>query len=122
MVIAKYYRAPDASQPVKAFIDALAPERRARIHFQIERLNEFGETLDYPHTSQVDGELRELRAHYGRSLYRIYYRRSDRFAVLLHIIEKRSRKLPAAIQRSPQRDGTPSSCGWTGRRGFRRAR
>jgi len=33
----------------------------------------------FPHSSQIDGELRELRelrSHYGHVLYRILYRRS----------------------------------------------
>jgi phage-related protein len=37
--------------------------------------------------------LRELRCHYGRELYRILYRRSERLAVLLHIFAKRSAKI-----------------------------
>ncbi len=44
--------------------------------------------------SQVEGELRELRCHYGRTLYRILYRRSDRLFVLLHVIEKHSKTIP----------------------------
>jgi phage-related protein len=41
----------------------------------------------------VDGELRELRCHYGRVLYRILYRRSERLVVLLHVFAKRSAKI-----------------------------
>lgn len=49
--------------------------------------------MPFPHSSQVDGELRELRCHYGRDLYRVLYRRSDRLMVLLHIFAKRSAKI-----------------------------
>lgn len=49
--------------------------------------------LPFPHSSQVEGELRELRCHYGRELYRILYRRSERFVVLLHVFAKRSAKI-----------------------------
>lgn len=52
--------------------------------------------LPFPHSSQVDGELRELRCHYGRQLYRVLYRRSDHLLVLLHIFAKRAAKIPAA--------------------------
>ncbi|HEX9467824.1 MAG TPA: type II toxin-antitoxin system RelE/ParE family toxin [Acidimicrobiia bacterium] len=52
--------------------------------------------LPFPHSSQVDGQLRELRCHYGRDLYRIFYQRSEAFFVLLHAIEKRTGALPAA--------------------------
>ena len=66
---------------------------------QIDRLNLLSDELPhlpFPHSSQVDGELRELRCHYGRQLYRVLYRRSDRLLVLLHIFAKRTAKIPAA--------------------------
>lgn len=66
---------------------------------QIDRLNLLSNEmphLPFPHSSQVDGELRELRCHYGRQLYRVLYRRSDRLIVLLSIFPKRSAKIPAS--------------------------
>jgi phage-related protein len=42
----------------------------------------------------VEGQLRELRCHYGRSLYRILYRRSENLFVLLHAVQKSSKALP----------------------------
>lgn len=53
-----------------------------------------GPPLPFPYSSQVEGELRELRCHYGNRLFRVLYRRSDRLFVLLHIFEKRSRTIP----------------------------
>lgn len=50
--------------------------------------------LPFPHSSQVDGQLRELRCHYGRDLYRILYQRSGNLFVLLHALEKRTGTLP----------------------------
>src|SRR5688500_19583734 len=52
--------------------------------------------LPFPHSSQVDGQLRELRCHYGRDLYRILYQRSGNLFVLLHAMEKRTGLLPQA--------------------------
>ena len=52
--------------------------------------------LPFPHSSQIDGELRELRCHYGRTLYRILYRRSLTLIVLLHIFRKDTGQVPAA--------------------------
>ncbi|MGH9245738.1 MAG: type II toxin-antitoxin system RelE/ParE family toxin [Acidimicrobiales bacterium] len=52
--------------------------------------------LPFPHSSGVDGELRELRCHYGRQLFRVLYRRSDRLLVLLHNFSKRTAKIPTA--------------------------
>jgi phage-related protein len=44
--------------------------------------------LPFPHSSQIDGELRELRCHYGRVLYRVLYRRSRNLVILLHMFRK----------------------------------
>lgn len=98
-MIAKFYRASDGSEPVAAFILNLASEARGIIDYQIERLNLLTDEsphLPHPHSSQVEGELRELRCHYGSTLYRVLYRRSGKFIVLLHIFAKRTAKLPEA--------------------------
>jgi phage-related protein len=50
--------------------------------------------IPFPHSSQVEGELRELRCHYGSELYRVLYRRSRNLIVLLHIFRKDSGKIP----------------------------
>ena len=50
--------------------------------------------LPFPHSSQVEGELRELRCHYGRELYRILYQRSANLVILLHMFRKDTGKLP----------------------------
>jgi phage-related protein len=47
----------------------------------------------------VRGELRELRCHFGRELYRVSYRRSENLIVLLHIFRKDTgRGLPATTR------------------------
>jgi phage-related protein len=48
------------------------------------------------HGSQVDGELRELRCHYGPVLYRVLYRRSKNLFILLHMLRKNTGRLPAS--------------------------
>ena len=96
---AVYYRDRNGNEPVRQFVDALDEEPQAAIENQIDRLNLLSDEvphLPFPHSSQVDGELRELRCHYGRRLYRILYRRSDRLLVLLTVFEKRSAKVPAS--------------------------
>ena len=94
---AVYYRATDGSEPVSDFLDSLAPRCQAALDNQIERLNTLGPDgapPPFPHSSQIEGELRELRCHYGRELHRILYRRSDNLFVLLHIIRKTSGAIP----------------------------
>lgn len=96
---AVYYRAADGTQPVRAFIDEMEEDDQAIIENQIDRLNILHDGvphLPYPHSSQVEGELRELRCHVGSTLYRILYRRSDRLIVLLHILKKKTKKIPEA--------------------------
>jgi phage-related protein len=93
---AVFYRDASGREPVRELLDSLDDDSQAAIEHQIGRLNLLSDTtphLPFPHSSQVDGELRELRCHYGRELYRILYRRSERLVVLVHIFAKRSAKI-----------------------------
>ncbi len=94
---AVYYRAPDGSEPVRDFIDGLDAKRRAALLRQIDRLNGLSDAvphLPFPHSSQVSGELRELRCHMGSQLFRVLYRRSGALVVLLHVFPKKTGRLP----------------------------
>lgn len=111
---AVYYRAPDGAEPVAEFLDREFPleprkknpsvreleaaaTKRMTIDLQIDRLNGLANDdppLPFPHTSQIDGPLRELRCHFGRAHYRILYRRSGNLFVLLHMIRKKSKAVP----------------------------
>lgn len=102
---AVYYRDQNGKEPVDEFIDGLDPDRQVVLDNQIDRLNLLDDQmphLPFPHSSQVDGELRELRAHYGREHYRILYRRSGPLIILLHAFAKRSSKIPTAEIRIAQ--------------------
>ena len=85
---AVYYRAPDGSEPVDAFIEALRdPDRQAGLDNQMERLNLLRPNdppLAFPWSSQREGEFRGLRCHYGSEHYRGLYRRSQNLLLLLH--------------------------------------
>src|SRR6266498_3197649 len=95
---AVYYRGSDGSEPVDEFISALRdPNKQAALDNQIERLNMLRPNdppLPYPWSSQLEGELRELRCHYGSELYRVLYRRSGNLFVLLHMFRKDTGKIP----------------------------
>ena len=94
---AVYYRATDGSEPVSDFIDGLDVKRQVALDNQIDRLNMLNPSmphLPFPHSSQVRGELRELRCHYGRELYRVLYRRSRNLVVLLNIFRKDTGAIP----------------------------
>ncbi|HEV3104530.1 MAG TPA: type II toxin-antitoxin system RelE/ParE family toxin [Trinickia sp.] len=94
-----YYRAADGSEPVSDYIDGLSVQEQVAVGNAIDRLNMLAAhepPLPFPHTSHVRGNLRELRCHYGRNLYRVLYGRSHNLFVLLHIFSKRTHSIPKA--------------------------
>jgi phage-related protein len=96
---AVYYRDQVGSEPVRDGLEALEPAVRAALDLQIDRLNMLSSTdppLPFPHSSQVDDDLRELRCHFGRQLYRILYARSHNLFVLLHEFRKTTGSVPPA--------------------------
>jgi len=97
---AVYYRDSRGTEPVDELTQALPPKRAAKIdEFVDEYLN--GQPPEapppaFPITSQVDGELRELRVRFANTRYRILYQRSENLVVLLHALEKDTGELPRA--------------------------
>jgi hypothetical protein len=89
--LAVYYRSPDGSEPVRELLWSLEKKRGVLLRNQIARLNLLSDQLRHlpsPHSSQVDGELRELLCNFGVERYRVLYRRSEGLLVLLHIFRK----------------------------------
>jgi phage-related protein len=97
---AVYYRDEHGFEPVDAFIAALPPKQAAKIDGYVEEhLN--GRPPDapppaFPVTSQIDGELRELRVRFATTRYRILHQRSGNLVVLLHAFEKNTGAVPPA--------------------------
>jgi len=97
---AVFYRDDHGVEPVDEFIATQPPKRAAKIDAYIEEhLN--GKRPDapppeYPISSQLDGELRELRVRFANTRYRILYQRSENLMVLLHAIEKDTGAVPTA--------------------------
>jgi phage-related protein len=122
---AVYYRDKRGGQPVDEFIEGLPAKRAAKIDNYVEEyLN--GQAADtpppeFPISSQIEGELRELRIRFGSTRYRILYQRSGNLIVLLHAFRRTPERcqLPRRHLRSV---GWPTSSGeWTRDRGNRRA-
>ncbi len=91
----EFYQDEKEQEYVKDFLLSLRPRPRGKVLQAIKILSEFGVNLPFPYSSQVEGRLRELRAHYGKNQYRIlYYCDVNRVFVLLHAFQKRSQKLP----------------------------
>jgi len=104
---AVYFRDASGGEPVVDFLDALDPKTRAALRNHIGRLNLLRDEqphLPFPHSSQIDGELRELRCHRGREHYRVLYARSESLIVVLHAFPKRTAQIPRAeIETARQR-------------------
>jgi phage-related protein len=92
-VQAVFYRDASGREPVQQFVNSLDNDSQAAIEHRLNLLSDSTPHLPFPHSSQIEGELRELRCHYGRDLYRILYRRSNQLIVLLHVLAKRSAKI-----------------------------
>jgi phage-related protein len=97
---AVYYRDRTGREPVDEFIEARPAKQVAKIDFYVEEyLNGqpvAAPPVGYPITSQVRGELRELRVRFANTYFRLLYQRSENLHVLLHIFEKDTRQLPDA--------------------------
>lgn len=95
-----YYRDKGGSEPVDEFVEALPAKRAAKIDDYVEEhLN--GQLPDapppeFPISSQIEGELRELRIRFANTRYRILYQRSGNLIVLLHAFEKNTGAVPAS--------------------------
>jgi phage-related protein len=80
------------------FIEALPSKCAAKIDEYVEEyLN--GRPPDapppeYPLTSQIEGELRELRVRFANTRFRILYQLSEHLVVLLHAIQKDTGAVP----------------------------
>src|SRR5213593_997024 len=107
---AVFYRDRQGQEPVDAFIDSLdRAAAQVAIDNAIDLLNGLSPSappLAFPHSSQLAGELRELRAHYGRTHYRILYQRSGNLFILLHAHRQAQRRSPQ--RRHPYRPGALS--------------
>lgn len=99
---AVFYRDAKGVEPVDVLLEELMatqPLAAAKIDAAIEEhLN--GRRADapppeFPISSQIEGELRELRVRFGRTRYRLLYQRSDNLVVLLHLFEKNTGAVPA---------------------------
>jgi phage-related protein len=90
----EFYSDDQGYEPVREFILSLDDKRRGKVLQMIQILSEFGPNLPFPYSSQVEGKLRELRIHYGKSHLRIiYYLNSEGIFMLLHAFEKKSQKI-----------------------------
>lgn len=88
-----------------------------RIDNYIDRMNDLDDDappLPFPHTSQIEDELRELRPQIGGVRYRILYQRSGNLFVLLHALVKNTGAVET-VRRLQSRAWTQPSASRRGR-------
>ncbi len=86
---------------VRNWLEDLATAPFARAAFYIDLLAEPGPLLDEPYTRQLDGQLRELRFHIGRSATRItYWIASGRRIILLTVFTKTRMREDRQVERA----------------------
>ncbi len=106
---AVFYRDTRGHEPVDAFLEDLLrtqPLAVAKIDDAIEEHLNGRDPRDpppeFPATSQIEGELRELRVRFARTRYRVLYQRSRNLLVLLHIFEKNTGTVSAGDRRKAE--------------------
>jgi len=112
---AVYYRDERGREPVRDYVRGLDPRGRVALRNQIRRLNLLTSAmphLPFPYSSQIEGELRELRCHVGSELHRILYQRSQNLVVLLHAFRKTTAEVPRAEITLAQRRWDDFARGW----------
>jgi phage-related protein len=57
---------------------------------------------EFPVTSQIAGELRELRVRFAKTRYRVLYQRSGNLMVLLHAFEKNTGSVPGSDRKKAE--------------------
>jgi phage-related protein len=100
---AVYYRDSDGNEPVNQAIDRLPDECQDSVDWSIGLLNSLSDArpgLPHPYSSALKGgkyrAFRELRTSCGGTHYRIIFRRSHRFLILLHFFRKDTDQVPEA--------------------------
>lgn len=91
----EFYRNAQGEEPVRIFLNSLDSKARAKVLQTVAILAEFGPLVPFPYSSHVQGKLRELRAHYGKTLYRVlYFHDHQGTFILLHAFAKSTAKIP----------------------------
>jgi phage-related protein len=104
-----YYRDPTSREPVKDWLQDLIktnPAAAAKIEQRLQEHLNGGRPdappPEFPITSQIEGNLRELRVRFGGTRYRILYQRSRNLVVLLHGFEKNTGGIPESDKHKAQ--------------------
>ena len=91
--IVEFYTVARGTSPALEFINSLLKDERAKVHFCLKLLREFGTGLGMPHAKPVSGHspLWELRPGANRLIYFSY---TGRRFIILHAFSKPRRRIP----------------------------
>lgn len=105
-----YYRDSHGHEPVSEWIETLGrtrPEVAAKIEAHLAQhlngRNSGDPPPEFPITSQIEGDLRELRVRFGNTRYRLLYQRSRNLVVILHGLEKNTGGIPREAIKTAQK-------------------
>ena len=95
-----FYHNQEGTYPAEEFLNLLPGKHVGKVLQVTQLLEERGPNLPFPYSSQVEGKLRELRAHYGKVQYRIlYYGNVHGVFILLHAFRKQTTQIPEREKR-----------------------
>lgn len=100
-----FYEDAPGNAPVEEFLDGLPKKQRGKLLGLIDKLKEHDPTLPFACSSQVEGNVRELRTRLGKTQLRILYSAdADQEFKLLHGVVKDTEKLEKSdIQKAEAR-------------------
>lgn len=93
----KFYEKSNGEKPVFNFIENLPTKDKAKVHKDLDLLEEYGIEIGPPRAIKIVGEryknLWELRVRFSTNHYRIFYfLHAGRFFILLHANIKKKNK------------------------------
>lgn len=96
----EFFQESNGGQPVRDWFESQPQEVQQKLAAKINLLVEHGPMLDFPHTSQIEGRLREIRTRFGKTRYRIlYFFDEKRVGILLHGFTKNTDTVEEADKR-----------------------
>jgi phage-related protein len=90
-----FYKDKNSIEPVKEFILSQSDDAIGEILHVVDLLYKFDLSLGLPYVEKVRGKIWSLRIKHSSDYFRIlYYAASGKKFILLHVIKKKTDKLP----------------------------
>ncbi len=108
------YRERSGRVPVVEWIENLPTQHRRKCRVVIQRLQDKGSQIRFPHAQHLRNGIFELRTRFGKVRYRLFYFwHGDTGAVITHGIIKKTgavpdREITIAVQRKNRFEANPA--------------